>query len=1071
MKTLYFTFIILILLVAGGHAQQPGDSAPPIRLNYFNTWYSLAVSPDGKDLAVVPFLGSVKIIDRVSGDVKGEIEGELFEVGNTNIRDLRYSAKTGNLLIFIKKPNDTEEIIEWNVTQHKRVRVLTGKKIHAISQSEKYVLAETENGQLRLFDFTKGAQVRTFSTHELMPRGFTGAALAPDDQHLVAYNDAGQIVMISLATGKAIHEFKTPGAPGQVKALKFSGNGKYFFTFHEYDSPDRITHIWSYPERSLVSIFKGIDIRMARYYDDILNWSAEGEHLVFITNDNLDDRDSNNDIGPSVGLFDIHTQKFRRYTFPYIMNHSTKWSINQAHSAGDGKLMTLSGPTDCLIRQIDLTAENLTEIPTRINDFRVRSGAFTSDGGKLFHANHSGEIFQWDLIRGTYTGRFARLNMDIDEITCSTDDSRLIIKGIENILTDSSRTVAYTFEIASGREISKKHLGSGDIGSYTQVNGVSSSDGRFMLGGLMGPAMINNKKNQSIGLATLRGSDKDFVVFTEDGRFDGTERGISELLYAVENGAIVNIDKYRARYHTPGLLQKFLFPEMRTSASLPPSVSIAAGEKNAYRITVSAAKTGGIGPIEVYLNDRLIEEDARRLAAKDPRSLADKPSVTVILDPARLSADLSKENRLRIVSYDKGKNISSEQTEVLKAVSAKATENTTVASQPVSPRTKQAPNLWSVVIGVSSYDYPELNLRYSGRDAEAMATTLQLAGSNLFQSERTHTIKLTSECPPDQQPTKKNIEKALKYVKANAAYDDVVLIYLSGHGIAQQGNDDDFYFLASNARTADYESSEVRQSQSLSGRELRVFLNDLKAQKQVLILDACASGTFANQLAAGRDLSEAVRRGIERMSNRTATYVLAGNANDRKSYESSAYGQGLLTHTLLRGIKGAALREDKFIDISKLFQYTRDQVELISREINLVQVPVIVAPGGDESFDIGLLPSSRQRALVPVKEAKPVFKKTNLVQSGAFADLLELSEEINDKLYALFYQDNAPLVFVETDYPGAYHIAGEYSIKGNEITFRGKILRDKASVSDLAYTGPREKLSAYLFAQIEKNVN
>ena len=48
-----------------------------------------------------------------------------------------------------------------------------------------------------------------------------------------------------------------------------------------------------------------------------------------------------------------------------------------------------------------------------------------------------------------------------------------------------------------------------------------------------------------------------------------------------------------------------------------------------------------------------------------------------------------------------------------------------------------------------------------------------------------------------------------------------------------------------------------------------------------------------------------------------------GSAADAVSYEASRYGQGLLTYSLLQGMKGAALKEDQYVDVSKLFEVCR----------------------------------------------------------------------------------------------------------------------------------------------------
>lgn len=51
-----------------------------------------------------------------------------------------------------------------------------------------------------------------------------------------------------------------------------------------------------------------------------------------------------------------------------------------------------------------------------------------------------------------------------------------------------------------------------------------------------------------------------------------------------------------------------------------------------------------------------------------------------------------------------------------------------------------------------------------------------------------------------------------------------------------------------------------------------------------------------------------------------------GSAAAAVSYEASQYGRGLLTYSLLQGMRGAALRDDAFVDVQRLFQYAADQV-------------------------------------------------------------------------------------------------------------------------------------------------
>ena len=89
----------------------------------------------------------------------------------------------------------------------------------------------------------------------------------------------------------------------------------------------------------------------------------------------------------------------------------------------------------------------------------------------------------------------------------------------------------------------------------------------------------------------------------------------------------------------------------------------------------------------------------------------------------------------------------------------------------------------------------------------------------------------------------------------------------------------------------------------------------MPALKQVLIIDACASGRVVENLMAQKDISSSTIRALERMKDRTGMHIITGCTADAVSYEASRFGQGLLTYSLLEGIKGTALRNDRFVDI------------------------------------------------------------------------------------------------------------------------------------------------------------
>src|SRR4029077_10242945 len=123
----------------------------------------------------------------------------------------------------------------------------------------------------------------------------------------------------------------------------------------------------------------------------------------------------------------------------------------------------------------------------------------------------------------------------------------------------------------------------------------------------------------------------------------------------------------------------------------------------------------------------------------------------------------------------------------------------------------------------------------------------------------------------------------------------------------------------------------VRTATTVSSEELTRWIKDIPALQQVMVLDTCAAGAAAVKLTAKRDISGDQGRAIERLKDRTGFHVLMGCSADRVSYEASQYAQGLLTYSLLEGMRGAALRRGEYVDVSKLFQYAADRVPELAR--------------------------------------------------------------------------------------------------------------------------------------------
>jgi uncharacterized caspase-like protein len=388
--------------------------------------------------------------------------------------------------------------------------------------------------------------------------------------------------------------------------------------------------------------------------------------------------------------------------------------------------------------------------------------------------------------------------------------------------------------------------------------------------------------------------------------------------------------------------------------------------------------------------------------------------------------------------------------------------------------------LYAIVGGISDYADPTLSLRFASKDARDMAKAIETGAKRLFGANKVHLALLTTDNGPPAQatdngplttsPTKANFQKAFEVVRQKARPEDIVVVYLAGHGVSLSSGTDLYCYATQEARNLDpaiLADPELRKFTTITSEELADWTKQIPAQKQVLILDTCAAGAAAARLTEKRDISGDQIRALDRLKDRTGFHVLLGCASDRVSYEASRYEQGLLTYSLLSGMRGAALRDGEFIDVSKLFQYSADEVPQLAKDIGGIQAPMIFAPRGT-SFDVGQLKAEDKQA-IPLASPKTFILRPRLTDLEIGDDTLDLikllSKRLNDESYA---SRGAPgqslgIVFIDADeLPGAIRPAGTYTVTGQTVKVKVNLRQDGQTINTFEAHGDKSQLPALI---------
>jgi hypothetical protein len=359
--------------------------------------------------------------------------------------------------------------------------------------------------------------------------------------------------------------------------------------------------------------------------------------------------------------------------------------------------------------------------------------------------------------------------------------------------------------------------------------------------------------------------------------------------------------------------------------------------------------------------------------------------------------------------------------------------------KPEKEKETEIPQIFIVSIGVSDYTGNQIDLKYAAKDAFDIGKTIRTGANRLFGEEKVHTYLLSAPMFKDSigknfffaKPTKENINNTFMDIQTQAKSSDILIVYLSGHGINHGGDNGDFYYLTADAYTASvdaYNDPSIRKNTTISSEELTELIKIVPALKQVLIIDACASGKVVDNLIAQKDIPSSTIRALDRMKDRTGMHIITGSAADAVSYEAGQYGQGVLTYTIIDGIRGSALREEKYVDISTLFQYSREKVPVLAKGIGGIQEPQVFSPYGAQSFDIGVLTDADKSSILLAK-IKPVFIRSNFLDQEEMNDILSLSKKVDEMLNESSQKGKeSELIFVDVrEYPEAYKLTGIYT--------------------------------------------
>ena len=896
-------------------------------------------SPDNKILAVFSEESlTIKLWETASGRLLREF------TSNNIVHSLKFTPDGKKLAVIYNLGMGAELL---NVTSGKILKAFEGSEDNLFlefSPTGKILLStSSKDDSTSIIDIWN---VETKTKSGTLAGDFDEAVAFSPDEKILAVSEKNGIGFWNIASRKKIRQFSE--ATDERITLAFSPDGKYFVR-RGYDS---------------IKFCDSLSGKILKTFTDEAMPIISFENKTYVIAK----------IGEKVKIFEVGNGESLDGILTSISKRSDYYPFTLS---SDGKILASINEYGRTIKLWDVKSglETIT-LPEKLFHYSV---AISPDEKTLAIGNYEGTINLWDVSSGTNPRVISAHNYFVEQIAFSNDGKTLAsasddatiklwdLQSGENLQTENRQSASY-------QEIPRLFPGFPEEKKNT-------SD-RFTVGSSDGLVKIFDKKSGKELANLIVFNEKDWLVTTPEGLFDGTPNTWKQLIWRFNNDTFnyAPVEAFFNEFYYPGLLQEIFAgkkpkPPAKNLASIDirqphitfseisgqtvNSESALATDKRKVTVKLEITDNNDKGrraglPLSSGANDlRLFRNGSliKRLE-KDVFALSEEDGCLQIPATAKSPRKTACHIDVPIVA---GENI----------FTAYAFNHDNVKSNDATAEIKGADSLkrqgmmYVLAIGVNKYANTVFNLKYAVSDVEAVGKEISLQQSKLSDKQYAETRVITLT---DTQATKANIVAALKKFSGAAGSsdnpvlakikqiepEDALIIYFAGHGLA---NKDRFYLIphdgiptsftgSVNADAAEQKrlltqgQSVMNQSgleqlfkQSISDIELEELLETVNAGKLMMVIDACNSGQALEAEEKRRGPMNS--RGLAQLAYEKGMNILTASQSFQAALEATTLNHGLLTYALLEGMAKGDKDSDKSIIDREWLDYGVTNVPLL----------------------------------------------------------------------------------------------------------------------------------------------
>lgn len=218
----------------------------------------------------------------------------------------------------------------------------------------------------------------------------------------------------------------------------------------------------------------------------------------------------------------------------------------------------------------------------------------------------------------------------------------------------------------------------------------------------------------------------------------------------------------------------------------------------------------------------------------------------------------------------------------------------------------------ALLIGVSEYEPGLSPLPAVAMDIQEIGRVLKYPEMGGFAANDVQTLL---------NPEPQKMQEAIEALFSDRQKEDLVLLYFSGHGIKDERGK---LYLATRLTRKNTQGRIVKAT-AVPTSFVHNIMSESRSKRQVVILDCCFSGAFAEGWSAKDDGSVDIYTQL----GGEGRVVLTSSTSTQYSFEQQGGNLSIYTHYLVEGIEtGAADRDsDGVISVDELHDYAKKKVK------------------------------------------------------------------------------------------------------------------------------------------------